>query len=157
MLGKRAPSYYRRLLGMPNVVMVSPFVSGLVLTQRATAVATITGTTGLEALMLGKPLLMIGETEYAHIRQGLVRCTDPVRMPLAMREVLALKPASDEALLRFIAASLAASLPMKNSDVWGRVTRQLIEERRDGLHALADGLVNAARHRLRGNELADFA
>lgn len=63
-LGNRGPAYYRDLLAYPNVRLISPFVSGVELALQARFVATVTGTVGLEAIALNKPVLIFGDTFY---------------------------------------------------------------------------------------------
>ena len=155
MLGQRPPAFYELLRAMPNVQIMSPFVSGAALAQQAAAIATITGTTGLEALFLGVPLLLFGDAEYAFVGEGLIRCSDPAQLPDAVEKLLALSPASDAALIRYIAAAMASSLPMRYADIWGEVSAETIAGN-PGLQAIADGLMQAARDKPVGH-ITDLA
>lgn len=149
-VGKRPAAFYEELQRIPNLALVSPFASGALLAKRSAAVATISGTTGLEALQLGRPVFLIGDPEYLHIGEGLVHCSDFAQFPEAMRRTLTLQPASDESLLRYIASELRSSLPLKRAAVWGKVTMQGVKANEAGLAELADRLVAAAGEEMTG-------
>lgn len=61
----REDSFYERLRGMPNVKYVDVGVSSFELTRKCLCVATITGTVGWEALLLGRPVIHFGITWYS--------------------------------------------------------------------------------------------
>ncbi len=69
----RWEGYYEELSAIPNLRFVSLETPSLDLTDRAKAVATITGTAGWEALVRGKPVLCFGAAWY-----GLCRGAYPV-------------------------------------------------------------------------------
>ena len=55
------PSYWMdAVAGMPRVKLAHPFENSIQLVRRSLATATITGTAGLEAAILGKPVLSLG-------------------------------------------------------------------------------------------------
>lgn len=64
MLGNRPASYYRQLSKIPNVRLIDPSTSSYEITKNARLVVTITGTVGLEALMLKKPVITFGRPFY---------------------------------------------------------------------------------------------
>ena len=51
MFGKRPRSYYKKLKKIPNVKIIDPSVSSLMLTQNSNIVITITGTSGWEGVL----------------------------------------------------------------------------------------------------------
>ena len=59
-VGRRPRDFYRTLLDIPNVVMLSPHAYALDVARGARAVAVITGTLGLEAAVLGVPVISFG-------------------------------------------------------------------------------------------------
>jgi capsular polysaccharide biosynthesis protein len=61
----RQVDFYDDLLSYPNVTLVPWSVSPFDLIDGARAVATVTGTTGIEAVMRGKPVLVFGHAWYA--------------------------------------------------------------------------------------------
>ncbi len=64
MKGRRARSYYKSLLKIPNVVIIDPSVSSFDLIKGSKLITTITGTVGWEASMLGKPVITFGNVFY---------------------------------------------------------------------------------------------
>lgn len=61
MRGRRALRFYRRLRRIPNVRLVPAAVRSNVLIKQARVVAVISGTPGLEASILGRPVIMFGD------------------------------------------------------------------------------------------------
>jgi hypothetical protein len=67
-VGNRAAQFYRSLLRLPNVVLADHQLRGIDLAARARAVATLTGTIGIEATMLGKHAIVFSEhTHYGFL------------------------------------------------------------------------------------------
>lgn len=59
-VGRRPRDFYATLLDIPNVIMISPHAYALDVARGARAVAVITGTLGLEAAVLGVPVISFG-------------------------------------------------------------------------------------------------
>lgn len=64
-VGRYGLRFLRRLAQMPNVRLVDPYTSSHELIGSATAVAVISSTVGLEALLYEKPVLTLGHPYYA--------------------------------------------------------------------------------------------
>lgn len=64
MLGRRPKEYYDRIKGIANVVVISPFVDSFTVIRNAKLIFTITGTAGMEGLILGKPVITLGSVIY---------------------------------------------------------------------------------------------
>ena len=64
-IGRNSVGMLRRLGGNERVSLVDPHESSLELAGAAAAVATISSTVGMEALLLGKPVLTLGEPFYS--------------------------------------------------------------------------------------------
>lgn len=62
----RYAGYYRELAAIPNVTLVPMKTSPFELMQAARAVVTATGTSGIEALTVGKPVLIFGYPWYMY-------------------------------------------------------------------------------------------
>jgi hypothetical protein len=60
----RNENFYRDLAAMPNVTFVSMDTSSFALIDAASAVATVTGSVGWEAINRGKPALIFGDAWY---------------------------------------------------------------------------------------------
>ena len=64
-VGRNSINLLRRLRERPNVKLVGPYTSSHELIRRAEAVAVISSTVGLEALLYEKPVLTLGRPFYA--------------------------------------------------------------------------------------------
>ncbi|MGI8729035.1 MAG: hypothetical protein ACR2LK_03440 [Solirubrobacteraceae bacterium] len=64
-LGRNSVGFLRRLVRRPNVRLVDAYTSSHELIRRARAVAVISSTVGLEALLHGQPVLTIGRPFYS--------------------------------------------------------------------------------------------
>lgn len=64
-LGRNSIRLLRRLRSRPNVRLVAPFTSTHELIRQSRAVAVISSTVGLEALLYDKPVLTLGQPYYA--------------------------------------------------------------------------------------------
>jgi hypothetical protein len=101
-------------LRIPNVVLAHRLLSGIELAARSAAVATMSGTTGVEATLLGKQVIIIGR----HIEYGFLPNIHRVEsfddLPGIMREALRVRTQSEinsvrQAGARYHAAVAAAS------------------------------------------------
>ena len=64
-IGRNSMGLLRRLRRRPNVRLVEPYTGTHELIERSEAVAVISSTVGLEALLYGKPVLTLGQPFYA--------------------------------------------------------------------------------------------
>lgn len=119
MIGLRPPGFYERIIQMPRVMLVGPSYSGIDLVKASSLTAVITGTAAWEALCLGRPALIIGDSPFLPIKEGYVHEPSLWRLPKAISEALELAPASDEALEAFIASAFVESFDMPPSLLWG--------------------------------------
>lgn len=75
LLGHRDPSFYTEMKKYPNVVVINPLESSRKLIEKSYAVATLTGTAGLEAVLLRKPVVMGGQIVFDNA-PGVIRTDD---------------------------------------------------------------------------------
>lgn len=75
LLGNRDPSFYVMLKRYPNVVMIDPWESSRKLIENAAAVTTLTGTAGLEAMLLRKPVFLGGKIVFDNA-PGIIKVED---------------------------------------------------------------------------------
>ena len=138
MLGRRPRGFYRQLAHMPRVTLLGPDHSTFHLIERAALTVVITGTAAWEALLLGKPVLIVGDSPFLIIGEGLVHEPDLTRLPLAISAALRLPPASDRTLALYIAAAESESFEMPRSLLWGIYLRHPEDERRRVVAMIAD-------------------
>ncbi len=67
MIGRRPEGYYDRIRRHTNVRLINPLSDSMTLSRRADLVAVITGTVGWEALLMGRSVLMFGESFFSHL------------------------------------------------------------------------------------------
>jgi hypothetical protein len=150
MLGERPSPFYARLKSMPGVKLVSPFENSVSLIKRSAFTCVINGTAGWEAILLGKPVIVIGQPHYAELKEGFVHCTDLSRMPKAVQQALNLSPVSEERLLLYIAALLDQSFdfPLKLRE--GVVTEETVRQHPEIVSMICDRLMTLDTSYLKG-------
>jgi Capsule polysaccharide biosynthesis protein len=90
-IGRNPVHRLARMAAPPNVHLAEPHTSTLELIERALAVVTISSTVGLEAVMLGKPVMTLGRPFYSGY--GItVDIEDRAELPERMPGLLAFEP-----------------------------------------------------------------
>nr|WP_306822621.1 hypothetical protein [Prochlorococcus marinus] len=64
MLGRRSKLYYKKIMALPNVRLVKPSTSTFELIRKSKGLITINGTAGMEAALIGKPVITIGNAVF---------------------------------------------------------------------------------------------
>ena len=112
-LGFRKESYYRRLLDIPNVRLVDPFMPTIEIVRRARLIAVVSGSVGLEAAIVGKPVLVLGQTPYTLMPETMVQQAGNLNCLSEQIESLMKQFRPDEdSLRRYVAALLSISVPV---------------------------------------------
>jgi hypothetical protein len=106
--GAQSAGYYRQMLCRPNVKLLRMNVNSQELVRRAAAVVTITGTAGWEAIVLGRPVLTLGNIFYNDFDQ-VIRVGDIARLPYLLREAIYNYRPDTELALKYIAAHFLGS------------------------------------------------
>ena len=75
LIGHRDPHFYTELKKYPNVVMINPWESSRKLIEKSVAVAALTGTAGLAAMLLRKPVFVCGNAVY-ETAPGIIKLDD---------------------------------------------------------------------------------
>jgi hypothetical protein len=108
-IGRNKLSLLRRLRRTPNVRIVPPHTSSHELMQAADAVAVISSTVGLEALLYGRPVLTLGQPFYSGY--GITVDVDSFReIREAVPALLRFQP-DPERTMRFLGAAMRACYP----------------------------------------------
>jgi hypothetical protein len=122
-----APNYstdqLARLSAFPAVDLVSPYADSFELIKRADLVFSIQGTIGLEAALLGKPLILFGDspTKVFPSASGIGKTVD---LPVLVREKLTERAPSRSRIVDAYARYLAPFYPASLND-WGMVPTDL--------------------------------
>jgi len=120
MIGKRPFYFYEAIKKMPGVYLVPSQISSQMLVKASSLVATITGTVAWEAIMLGKPALIIGQSPYTHqkiLKSALVQHSDLSTLGAAISKALSLKPLPEGKLIQFIANLYQESFAVGTGEV----------------------------------------
>ncbi len=108
-IGRNQLALLRRLARIPNARLVAPHTSSHELMRRAEAIAVISSTVGLEALLYDQPVLTLGQPFYAGY--GVTVDVDSFReIREAVPALLRFTP-DHERILRFLGAAMRACLP----------------------------------------------
>ncbi|MCB1510963.1 MAG: hypothetical protein KDJ36_08660, partial [Hyphomicrobiaceae bacterium] len=119
MLGRRPQGFYDRLAAMPKVVLISPYADSFALNRAARLTVTITGTAGLEAVLLQKPVVFLGASPMHILDRGYIYCPDTNRLGDAISNALSVPVADDETLVRFLAALAQHAVDVPSRLIWG--------------------------------------
>jgi hypothetical protein len=116
-IGRNPLALLRRLTRHANVRLVEPYTSSHELIKRAQAIAVISSTVGLEALLYNRPVLTVGQPFYSGY--GTTVDVDSLReLPDAVTELLGFQP-DEERIRRFLGAAMRACYPGKPATVDG--------------------------------------
>jgi hypothetical protein len=107
-----------RLMQLPRVVVAHPSASSRSFIERAALVAGIHGTALLEASLLGKPVLLFGDSPYQHFPRS-ERAQRPDEFHGQIRRMLDLHPPNDAEIVYAFAAYMARYMPSRHND-WNR-------------------------------------
>ena len=112
-LGFRPYGYYVKLLEIPNVRLVDPLLPTVAVIRRSSLVAVVSGSTGLEAAVMGKPVITFGIPTYRRLPASMVRevrsmhaLADDVRAALESHNLNYVE------LERYFAAHVAGAVPV---------------------------------------------
>lgn len=109
-LGAKPLSFFYELSSMPNVKLVSPYVSTFDIYKRASLVLTISGTTAYEAGLLGIPAITFAKMFFSGF-SSVYYCSDITQLkPLAFRLLIGFNPNKDADEI-FMAQILRNSYP----------------------------------------------
>lgn len=145
MLGRRPLGYYDRLAKLPGVELASPFEPGTALVRDATLTTAISSTAGWEAMVFGRPALLVAFPPYGMVNDGFVAAPDLTQLGGAIRAALANLPASEGRLLAYVAAALDCSFDCPTEIIWGPVTAETVRQNPQILAELVQRLKKVAR------------
>jgi hypothetical protein len=148
-----APNYSRALLTriakIPGVRLVSPYADTFAFIKQAKIIFSIQGTIGLEGALLGKPVIMFGDSPAKVFPNVATIGRDPDLPELVRRQMSAREPSRD-AIIDAFASFLTPFYPASRNDWSIRPT----DEEIDGYVQLFISLENYLRSRvvvLQGN------
>lgn len=85
-VGVKDMGFYKRVRDTPNVRMIYPHVSSRALIAGSKGVVTITGTAGMEAMLMNKPAVTLGDVFYNFVPKLVTRALTIEQLPELVRE-----------------------------------------------------------------------
>ena len=111
--GFRPADYYRKLLDIPGVILVEPERQSCELVRGARLVTVITGNVGLEAVAMGKPVVVLGQTDYSVLPPHMLRtCHNLFELSREIQELLAAFRPDEAELRRYLSSVVAGAVPI---------------------------------------------
>jgi hypothetical protein len=105
MIGNRPRGFYDKIRTLPDVHLVSPFADNFSIIKNAKLIATITGSTAWEGIMLKVPSLLLARTDFDIINEGFMIDNDMQNLENTLIKAMKVKPAKDENIVRLIASA----------------------------------------------------
>jgi len=118
-VGRRPADFYDQIKALKNVVLLEMWESGFECCRQADVVATICGTSGLEGLINGNPVISFGRNNIYNFLPGVQVVRDEVELPAMLRKALNGDVTEDDirsGAARFVAAVRACSFDMSKYD-----------------------------------------
>lgn len=119
MVGYRTRQYYKEILKIPNVHLISPRISGLELARAASLTVTITSTNAWESILFKKPVITFGDVFFNDI-PGVLRCRSFEDLPYLVKRQLEEWRHDEEVLVHYVSALLEDSVAVDFSALWNR-------------------------------------
>lgn len=133
-IGYHPPAYYERLLEIPNLRLVDPYVESRHVVRRAALIACVWSFVGFEGVLQRRPVLSFGSPPYTMLPSHVVRrSVDLNRLHEDVASLLAEHSPDPAAVVHYVAACMKASAPL---DLY---TRFLGKQGRFGGAGAADG------------------
>ena len=141
-VGRRPSDFYQQISELKNVVWLDMGERGIDIAHQATAVATITGTSGFEAAVHGTPVISFGAHNHYNFLPHVAVVSDLARLGEHLGPLLAAdfdRQAAQAAGNRFLSAVVATSFDLGEYDY---VDLKKYDDRvvNDATDALIDGL-----------------
>ncbi|MGQ0528104.1 MAG: capsular polysaccharide export protein, LipB/KpsS family [Alphaproteobacteria bacterium] len=113
MVGKRHLDAYRRILSIPRVRLSAPEVDTLTYSKNADLIVTLGSSVGLDAALMGTPVVTMGGCLFNALPRHLVReVRDLSQLPQEIRDLLKNFKPDDRALEFFVSAVMTHGVPV---------------------------------------------
>ncbi|MFC2091175.1 hypothetical protein ACFLTD_00190 [Elusimicrobiota bacterium] len=117
MKGIEPLSFYKRIQSIPNVCLVGPESDTQNMIKRSKAVITITGTSGLEAVLKGKKVIVLSSQPIWSVIKGVTVCTDMTELSAIFKNIDEYTP-DDHNLAAYLQAVHDNSFPLEKNYIW---------------------------------------
>jgi hypothetical protein len=147
-VGTKDMGFYNRVRSTANVKMIYPHVSSRALIAGSNGVVTITGTAGMEAMLMNKPAITLGDVFYNFVPKLVQRAQSIEELPQRIRSLSSFQP--DEGILNhFVSAILDESVEVDPEGLAARLLPLSLAEKRKHpeLITYTDFLIQTIQHR----------
>jgi hypothetical protein len=127
-VGVKDMGFYKRVKGTPNVRMIYPHVSSRALIAGSKGVVTITGTAGMEAMLMNKPTVTLGDVFYNFVPKLVTRAKSIEEVPDLVREFDRFEP-SEKILGNFVSAILDESVEVDPEGLAAKLMPLTLEQK----------------------------
>lgn len=147
-IGYRSVNYYKKLLSIPNVLLVKPEITSREILQNASLVFIISGSVGLEGLILQKPVIHLGKVPFSILPDTMIRhVKDLDNLAIVVQDILKTHKHDEEALIAYIAAIIKNSVPI---NFYSEMLRK------KGVYKFEEGDISNSIRAEHINRLADY-
>lgn len=119
MYGIRDKKFLKKIKSLPRVVLVHPFQDSFWWIKNSTLTCVITGTAAGEAAQLGKPSLVIGNSTFLAIGEGLVHEPCLNNLGVSFQKAISQGGATKDTLIKFLSSVKKTSFKLENSMLMG--------------------------------------
>jgi CDP-glycerol glycerophosphotransferase (TagB/SpsB family) len=125
-ISKHSRETFDKMSSFPSVEFVRPFADARRFIEKADLVVAIQGTIGLEAALLGKPVIMLGDSPVT-IFPNASQLGAVADFPRLIRRKLAESPPSREQIVMAYSSYLAPFLPASHNDWRKKISAEEID------------------------------
>jgi hypothetical protein len=127
-VGVKDMGFYKRVKGTPNVRMIYPHVSSRALIAGSKGVVTITGTAGMEAMLMNKPTVTLGDVFYNFVPKLVTRARSIEEVPNLVRQFDCFEP-NERILENFVSAILDESVEVDPEGLAAKLMSLSLEQK----------------------------
>lgn len=131
MLGRRPKGYYEFIQNLPGVYIADPAIAGIELVQKCSSVLTLTSTTAWEAMLLGKPSVVLGAFPFLRFEGNITPCASLNTIGEALRAAYSAPAVNDEDIVRFLSLIYEESFGFNSTVFWGNVDDETVKQNHD--------------------------
>ncbi len=142
-VGRRPRDFYRSIADLKNVVWIDMLEQGVDVVRHALAVATITGTAGMEGAVMGKPVIVFGRHNLYGFLPHIFEIRDEAELKHCLAKIVDSRVDLERARhdgSRYLRAVVDTSFDMRDYD-YLNLRKFADESVRDAADALEAGLI----------------
>lgn len=112
-IGQRKKSYYKKLLEIPNLMLIDPGVSPKIIMKYSSAVLVVSGFLGFEAIMNKRPVITVGFCPFNVLPDNMVKYVDNIKdVGRVIVDLIHSYSFNEKALINYITATIDMSVPV---------------------------------------------